>query len=148
MHSETTIGIDFGTTTSLVAEGVPGRQPIVFPIGESTNYLPSLVGLDQTGTLVVGDEAGRLASDKVRRSVKRCITRDQHEVMLGDGSTLDVDKAIRGLLATVARRAREGGLDLTGQSTRLGCPAMWTGAQRQRLLGLAEEAGWELPIRP
>jgi len=138
------VGVDFGTTTSLVSEGVAGRQPLVFPIGRTTSWLPSLVGLDAHGELRCGDAAADLPTDRVKRSVKRCITRNETTVHLDDGTTLDADAAIRGVLAAVAREARVGGLTLSPEATRLGCPAMWTGPQRQRLLNLAAEAG--LPV--
>ena len=138
------IGVDFGTTTSLVSEGVAGRQPVVLPIGRTTTYLPSLFGLDNADRLVVGDAATALPLDRVKRSVKRCITRREHDITLGDGSSLAADVGIRGILAAVAREARSAGLDLSPDTTRLGCPAMWDGAQRQRLLDLAADAG--LPV--
>lgn len=138
------VGVDFGTTTSLVSEGVAGRKPVVFPLGRTTTYLPSLFGLDDADRLVVGDPADDLPISRVKRSVKRCITRNEHEVLLDDGSVLTADEGIRGILKAIAREARTGGLDLSAESTRLGCPAMWDGQQRQRLLGLADEAG--LPV--
>lgn len=144
MSIHRSVGVDFGTSTSLVAEGSAGRQPRVFPIGATTSALPSLVGLDAAGVLVVGDAAADLAVDRVRRSVKRCITRRLHEVQLPDGTGLDADEAICALLADIALRARVGGVDLSPESTRLGCPAMWDGDQRMRLLDLAEQAG--LPV--
>lgn len=142
--SNRSVGVDFGTTTSLVAEGVAGRQPRVFPIGRTTSYLPSLVGLDALGTMRVGDDAADLASRRVRRSIKRCITRNQHTIDLPDGTTFDADDGISALLADLALKARSGGVELTEDTTRLGCPAMWTGEQRMRLLDLAEQAG--LPV--
>ncbi len=123
---------------------VAGRQPVVLPIGRTTTYLPSLFGLDDAERLVVGDPAASLPLDRVKRSVKRCITRREHEIVLGDGSPLTADEGIRGILAAIAREARAGGLELSPETTRLGCPAMWDGQQRQRLLDLAEHAG--LPV--
>lgn len=144
MSSTRSVGVDFGTSTSLVAEGASGRQPIVFPIGETTSYLPSLVGLDVSDRLVVGEEAERLTFDRVKRSVKRCITRQEREIKLDDGTLLEADAAITALLAKVALKARLNGIELTEETTRLGCPAMWTGSQRHRLLSLAGDA--ELPV--
>lgn len=144
MPSTRSVGVDFGTSTSLVAEGSTGRQPRVFPIGESTSWLPSVVGLDDSRRLVVGEHAERLPSAHVRRSVKRCITRHEVQIETGDGTPLDADEAITALLAQIALNARRGGIDLSEETTRLGCPAMWTGDQRGRLLRLAAAAG--LPV--
>jgi len=144
VSSTRSVGVDFGTTTSLVSEGVVGRQPVVFPLGRTTSWLPSLVGLDADDSMRCGDAASDLPLDRVKRSVKRCITRNEVTVTLGDGTPLAADDGIRGVLAAVALEARTGGLALSAETTRLGCPAMWTGSQRQRLLRLAGEAG--LPV--
>ena len=103
--------------------------------------------VDDSGRLVVGEAAEGLPLDRVKRSVKRCITRNEQETTLDDGTTMKVDDAIAALLAQVATNARSGGIDLTEETTRLGCPAMWTGEQRQRLLGLAG-TGWAARQRP
>jgi hypothetical protein len=113
-------------------------------MGESTSYLPSLVGLDGTGAMKVAEDAEHLSVERVRRSIKRSITLNETEVSLPDGTTLEVDKAIRGILSELALRARRDGVELSTDTTRLGCPAMWTGGQRWRLLNLASESG--LPI--
>jgi hypothetical protein len=144
MSSSRSVGVDFGTTTSLVSEGIAGRQPVVFPIGRTTTYLPSLVGMGADDAILFGDDAADLPVNRVKRSIKRCITHNEDEITLGDGTTLSADDGIRGVLAALAREARVGGLNLSADTTRLGCPAMWTGPQRQRLLTLAGEAG--LPV--
>jgi len=138
------VGVDFGTTTSLVAEGTAHRQPLVLPLGRTTRHLPSLFGLDDLDRLRVADDATGLPPGRVKRSAKRCITRNETHVRIGDGTTMDADVGIRGILSAIAFNARAGGAVLSPETTRLGCPAMWTGEQRQRLLGLAGEAG--LPV--
>ena len=138
------VGVDFGTTTSLLAEGAANRQPLVLPLGRTTRYLPSVFGLDDQNRMLFGDDATGLAPARVRRSVKQCITRNEDEIWLEDGSLLSADDGIRGILAAIAVNARVGGADLSPETTRLGCPAMWTGGQRQRLLDLASQAG--LPV--
>ena len=111
MTSTRSVGVDFGTTTSLVSEGVAGRQPVVFPLGRATTWLPSLVGLDADDEMRCGDHATDLPLNRVKRSVKRCITRNETTVSLGDGTALDADAGIRGMLAAVAIEARVGGLE-------------------------------------
>lgn len=137
------VGIDFGTTTTLLAEGRAGRQPVVFPVGSrGTTWLPSLVGIADDGSLHVGESASDLPADKVRRSIKRAITRNLESVEIGQ-ATLLVDDGIRALLAELASRSRDD-VDLPPGSVRLGCPAMWTGRQRKRLLDVARSSG--LPV--
>src|SRR4051794_16329366 len=111
MRTMRSVGVDFGTTTSLVAEGSPGRQPLVFPLGATTSYLPSLVGLDHEGRMRVGEDAMSLPSDRVRRSIKRCITRNEHVIELADGTPVDADHGITAILGEIAVRARMGGLE-------------------------------------
>ena len=59
MSSTRSVGVDFGTTTSLVSEGVAGRQPVVFPLGRTTTWLPSLVGLDVDDAVSMRRRRGR-----------------------------------------------------------------------------------------
>ncbi|MFC6083747.1 Hsp70 family protein [Sphaerisporangium aureirubrum] len=134
------IGVDFGTSTSLVAEQT-GRLPVeIVPLGRSTPWLPSLAGY-RGPSLLVGEDADDLGPDHVIRSVKRAITENQETVSAG-GRQVDPDEVIVAVLAEIAKRAATAGHPLdTGQEFRLGCPAMWTGEQRTRLVRLAEKAG-------
>jgi molecular chaperone DnaK (HSP70) len=136
-----TIALDFGTSTTVLAtvDGVVelGRG------GEAT--LPSLIGYDDDGALVIGEEAAQLSPTQVIRSIKRSITerRDFVPVDLPAGvRDVRVDDLIGHMLHEVVRRAAGLGVDLTRPSNlRLGCPAMWDGGQRRRLLDAANRAG-------
>ncbi|WP_176733842.1 Hsp70 family protein [Micromonospora peucetia] len=139
--------MDFGTSTSLVATRA-GRRPVeIAPLGRSTRWFPSVAGY-RGGTLLVGEDADALPSDQVIRSIKRAITRNEDAVTLpGPAGMSEVlaDEVMIALLAEIGDRAARVGEPLTTQREfRLGCPAMWDGAQRQRLLALAEKAG--LPV--
>lgn len=137
------VGVDFGTSTTLVAEGRQGRLPLVFPVGSrGTSWLPSVIGVSDEGQLMVAEAASDLPVERVRRSIKRAITHGQTSVVI-DGVTVSVDDGIRALLHELATRARDD-LDLEPGVVRLGCPAMWTGNQRRRLLDVARSAG--LPV--
>jgi actin-like ATPase involved in cell morphogenesis len=137
------VGVDFGTSTTLVAEGRRGRLPLVFPVGtRGTSWLPSVVGVSDKGQLMVAEAASDLPVEQMRRSIKRAITHGQTSVVI-DGVKVAVDDAIRALLHELATRARDD-LDLEPGVVRLGCPAMWTGNQRRRLLEVARSAG--LPV--
>jgi len=48
MVSERIVGIDLGTTNSLVAY-MEGDRPVVIPGEDGSNLLPSLVALDESG---------------------------------------------------------------------------------------------------
>lgn len=141
------VGVDFGTSTSLVAQRI-GRQPVkVIPIGHSTSWLPSIAS-HMGGAFSVGEEADTLPPDRMIRSVKMAITENQETVRVGgrDGLTdVPADEVIAAILKETVRRARSRGLPLETQGDlRLGCPAMWTREQRQRVLRLA--ASVDLPV--
>ncbi|MEV0974980.1 Hsp70 family protein [Microtetraspora glauca] len=143
MAARRAIGVDFGTSTSLVAEQI-GRQPVeIAPLGRSTPWFPSVAGL-RGGSLLLGEDADGLSSDQVIRSVKRTITEDRQTIQVGSDE-IDADEVIVALFSEIARRAKaaEHPLD-DADEVRLGCPAMWSGDQRERLLRLAAEAS--LPI--
>jgi molecular chaperone DnaK (HSP70) len=142
------IGVDFGTSTSLLAYRV-GRSPVsVAPLGRTTRWFPSVAGF-RGGTLLLGEDTDNLPTDQVIRSVKRAITRRQEVVSLpgpDGGHEVPVDYVITALLTEIVRRAESAGYPITmDQEYRLGCPAMWDGSQRQRLVDLASKAG--LPMQ-
>jgi molecular chaperone DnaK (HSP70) len=137
------VGLDFGTSTTLVAS-----PRGVVPIGALDPWMPSLVGYGDVSAVVVGDDALDLPDDQVVRSIKRSITENRTAVRVDTPTGLrDVaaDDLIVAVLREAAERATARGLDLTDErSLWLGCPAMWDGRQRRRLLGLAQRAG--LPV--
>ncbi|HEX9307636.1 MAG TPA: Hsp70 family protein, partial [Anaeromyxobacter sp.] len=62
------VGIDLGTTNSLVAILRDGRPEIV-PNRSGRRMTPSVVGLDRTGKLVVGDAARAQLASAPERTV-------------------------------------------------------------------------------
>lgn len=141
------VGVDFGTATSLVATRV-GRRPVqIAPLGRTTRWFPSLAGY-RGEALLIGEDADALPSDQVIRSIKRAITAKEETVSLPgrDGPRLvAADEVIVALMSEIGERAAQAGEPLTSdRELRLGCPAMWDGTQRQRLLDLAAKAG--LPV--
>lgn len=139
-------GVDFGTSTSLVGVST-SFDPEVVPLGTIDPWLPSVVGLDGQ-TWRDGEQAVLLPEPQLVRSVKRAITRNVETVEVFDGDSVvevNADDVIRRILRMIKTTASNNFLDLDQEgAVRLGCPAMWTGAQRQRLLTLAQEAG--LPV--
>lgn len=142
--AEHAIGIDFGTSTSLLAERKALDPVGILPLGHSNRWLPSLAGIE-SGRLVVGEDAENLPVDRIIRSVKRAITeRRTHIEIVADEGThqVDADEVIVALLRELVARAAAAGRPLQGgDEVRLGCPAMWDGEQRRRLVSLAERAG-------
>jgi molecular chaperone DnaK (HSP70) len=139
------LGIDFGTSTSLLGEGVRGRRVRLMSIGTSSHEMPSTIGCAD-GLLVAGEPAEDLPLAQSRRSVKRAITEGWSDIWLGHNreSPVSADAAIMRVLATINDRALALGVLFDEDAVRLSCPASWTGEQRERLLGLAQRAG--LPV--
>jgi len=137
--------MDFGTSTTLLA-----TADGVVELGISDAALPSIIGYADDGTLLIGEEAAELPPTQVVRSVKRSITerRDFVPVDLPAGvRDVRVDDLIGHLLHEAVRRAAARGVDLAAAGTvRLGCPAMWDGRQRRRLLDAAARAGLTLAL--
>jgi len=67
-QSELIVGIDLGTTNSLVAYLNAGK-PEVIPGEDGDKLVPSVVSLLESGDVVVGNEARRLLIDAPERSV-------------------------------------------------------------------------------
>ena len=76
------VGIDLGTTNSLVAYVSDGR-PVVIRDSSGDALVPSVVSLDEDGTMFVGREAQRRLLTAPARSVysvKRFMGRDVDDV--------------------------------------------------------------------
>ncbi|MGH2582279.1 MAG: molecular chaperone DnaK [Anaerolineales bacterium] len=77
-----TIGIDLGTTNSVVAV-IEGGDPTVIPTAEGSRLLPSVVGFNKNGESLVGQAAKRQAvinPENTVYSIKRFIGRRYDEV--------------------------------------------------------------------
>ncbi len=77
MSEERIVGIDLGTTNSLVAY-MEGDSPVVIPGEDGSNLVPSVVGLDQNNHFIVGNAARTILIEHPERavySVKRLMGR-------------------------------------------------------------------------
>lgn len=139
--SEFTLGLDFGTSTTLVA--LPGLEPRVFPIGKEAGntWLPSVISINSSSEWMVGEDADKGAIANQFRSPKSAITHNQQLLRNANGVEISADEAIKQIIIEVTNRCNEKGLKNFSQ-VRLSCPAMWTGAQRKRLVKLVNEAGF------
>ena len=139
--SEFTLGLDFGTSTTLVA--LPGLEPRVFPIGKEAGntWLPSVISIDDSSDWMVGEDADKGAIANQFRSPKSAITHNQKILRNANGVEISADEAIKQIITEVSNRCNENGLK-NFSNVRLSCPAMWTGAQRKRLIKLVNEAGF------
>ncbi len=141
---EAVVGIDFGTSTTLVAVRPAGGHERVLFLGESNLWVPSVVEVAPGGGYLVGEVAEAGHPDRVLRSIKRAITKEEEEVQLRDGSAVKVDEIVGSILSETLARARSLGHDLTAMRVQMGCPAIWRQPQRQRLARIASDLGLEV----
>jgi molecular chaperone DnaK (HSP70) len=150
------LGIDFGTTRTVVAHADRGNHPVVDFVdafGDSIAFIPSVVA-ERAGELRFGLDAEAVAEDPsftVLRSFKRLLsgpnTGPRHTVAVG-GTTLTVSSLITSFLAHVRkalfersnlRRKRLGDADL---SVTVSVPANAFAGQRMVTLDAFREAGF------
>ena len=82
MANERIIGIDLGTTNSLVAY-MENDRPVVIPGEDGLNLVPSVVALDERDQIVVGNAARKYLIDTPERavySVKRLMGRGVEDI--------------------------------------------------------------------
>ncbi|MBC7852228.1 MAG: Hsp70 family protein, partial [Pirellulaceae bacterium] len=137
------IGIDLGTTNSEVAI-IRDGQPVVLPGQDGNPILPSVVGLDSAGRLLVGQAARNqfvLAPVRTVRSIKRKMGQDV-TVTLGEQQfTPQEVSAI--ILRTLKERAEQA-LGQPVTKAVITVPAFFTEGQREATRVAGELAGLEV----
>ncbi len=137
------VGIDLGTTNSEIAVYQDGR-PVVLTDERGRVMLPSVVGLSETGELLVGEEARNqfmLYPERTVRSIKRRIGTDAR-VRLGER-----DYAPQEISAIILSRLKEIAQFRLGGPVRravITVPAYFSDAQRQATREAGEIAGLEV----
>src|SRR3954470_12405344 len=82
MAEDRVVGIDLGTTNSLVAF-MQGEKPVVIPGEDGANLVPSVVALDPNGQIIVGNSARKYlieTPDRAVYSVKRLMGRGVDDI--------------------------------------------------------------------
>ena len=136
---DTIIGIDLGTTNSEVAIVSGGKPSIVEEGGEA--ILPSCVGLDDAGAVIVGGRARNQAAAAPERtvlSVKRLMGSGT-QVRMGDGAYSPQEISAFILKALKERADRALGREV--RKAVITVPAYFTDAQRQATREAGEIAG-------
>lgn len=137
------IGIDLGTTNSVVA-ALDGGQPWVIPDDDDELLLPSCVGLDNDGKLLVGAYALRQyasAPERTVKSIKRQMGTD-YEVTLGE--QIHSPQAISAMILRTLKEQAETVLEESVTQAVITVPAYFTDAQRQATKEAGEIAGLEV----
>ncbi len=142
VDSQTIIGIDLGTTNSEVAVIKDGRAVVLEEDGDP--ILPSVVGLDPQGHLLVGKAARNqyvLAPERTVRSIKRKMGQEA-TVDLG-GKPFSPQEISAIILKTLKQRA-EKALGYPVSKVVITVPAFFNDGQRQATREAGELAGLEV----
>jgi molecular chaperone DnaK len=142
MDSQTIIGIDLGTTNSEVAVIKDGR-PIVLE-ADGDPILPSVVGLDSQGHLLVGNAARNqyvLAPERTIRSIKRKMGQ---EVTVDLGGKPYSPQEISAIILRTLKERAEKALGHAVSKVVITVPAFFNDGQRQATREAGELAGLEV----
>ena len=135
-----TIGIDLGTTNSVVAV-MEGGKPTVIANAEGSRTTPSIVGFSKTGERLVGQLAKRQAivnPDKTVASIKR---------HMGENYKVDIDgkgyspQEISAMILSKLKKDAEAYLGGTVTDAVITCPAYFSDSQRQATKDAGKIAG-------
>ncbi len=139
-----TLAIDFGTTATVAAVQIDGDRPEILEIG-GERRLPSIVFIDDDGSIVVGHAAAGLAISRPDRAIRAPKGRlgEQVPVVLAGEAHQAVD-LVSAVLASVSAEA-ERFVGSPPTRTRLTYPATWNRPRRSRLLEAAAKAGLPEP---
>ena len=140
---ELIVGIDLGTTNSAIAVVRDGR-PVVLKMADGLLVLPSVVGLDNEGQLLVGQRARNqaiLSPERTVKSIKRKMGQDVH-VTMGDRSYTPQE-----ISAIILRTLKEQAERVLGEPVRkavITVPAFFSEMQREATREAGELAGLEV----
>ena len=135
-----TVGIDLGTTNSVVAV-MEGGEPIVIPNAEGSRLTPSVVAFTKTGERLVGVTAKRQAilnPERTIASIKRHMGTD-HKVTI-DGKSYTPEE-ISAMILQKLKADAEAYLGETVDQAVITVPAYFNDAQRTATKHAGEIAG-------
>ena len=139
MTTEIIIGIDLGTTNSVVSVIEDGRPRVIGEAGQS--ILPSVVGVDHNGGLIVGRPALNqliLAPERTVKSIKRRMGEDT-TVRLGDAEF--TPQEISAVILRKLKQMAEADLGRPVAKAVITVPAFFNEIQREATRSAGEMAG-------
>ncbi|MDE0219016.1 MAG: Hsp70 family protein [Spirochaetaceae bacterium] len=142
LDREPVIGIDLGTTNSEVAI-IDGGTPRIVGSGDDA-LLPSCVGLDESGNVIVGREARNqqaVASERTVLSIKRLMGSD---TLVRMGPEAYRPQEISAFILKALRERAAGALGRPVGKAVITVPAYFTDAQRQATREAGQIAGLEV----
>ncbi|MGR9054105.1 MAG: Hsp70 family protein, partial [Gammaproteobacteria bacterium] len=140
--NETIIGIDLGTTNSEVAIVEDGKVRII--ANEGKKILPSFVGIDDNGDIMVGETARNqylVYPERTVKSIKRLMGQDTHVELAGQSYT---PQEISAIILKRLKNIAEQDLGHPVDKAVITVPAYFSDAQRQATREAGEIAGLEV----
>lgn len=140
---ETIIGIDLGTTNSAVSV-IRDGLPVMLPSADGQPVLPSVVGLDGEGRLLVGQTARNqfvLAPDRTVKSVKRKMGQD---VKLSLGHQQYTPQEISAMILRTLKEQAERALGHAVRKAVITVPAFFNETQREATRAAGDLADMEV----
>lgn len=137
------VGIDLGTTNSEIAL-YRGGKPEILADAQGRKILPSVVGLSETGEILVGEDARNqwlLYPDRTVRSIKRRMGRDE-TVRLGEHEY--TPQEISAIILKRLKETAEAQLGHTVHKAVITVPAYFSDTQRQATREAGQIAGLEV----
>jgi molecular chaperone DnaK len=141
---EFVVGIDLGTTNSVIAWMKPDGAIEVIPNAEGNRTTPSIVSFTKTGEILVGEPAKRqliLNSDRTIKSIKRKMGSD-YKVRIDDKEY--TPQEISALILKKLKKDAEEYLGGEIKKAVITCPAYFNDAQRQATKEAGIIAGLEV----
>jgi molecular chaperone DnaK (HSP70) len=136
------IGIDLGTTNSEVAVVQGGRTRVIEVDG--SKLLPSVVGLGDDGTLLVGQAARNQAALYPERTIRSIKRRMGEDIKVQMGPESYTPQEISALILERLKRAAEQDLGQPVGKAVITVPAYFSDAQRQATRDAGALAGLEV----
>lgn len=138
---DTIIGIDLGTSTTEAAVYQDGK-PVIILNFDGKEVTPSVVGIDDTGNVIVGEKAEAqllLAPEHTVREVKRLIGTEE-QVTLGKRHYSPVE--ISAMILSYVRNYASSYLDADINRAVISVPAYFDELQRQETMEAGRAAGF------
>src|SRR5918911_1381164 len=138
-----TVGIDLGTTNSVIAF-LEGGEPTVIPLAEGSRLCPSVVGFSKAGERLVGQLAKRQSitnPDRTIASIKRHMGTDHRVTIDGKGYS---PQEISAMILQKLKADAEAYLGEKVEKAVITVPAYFNDAQRQATKQAGEIAGLEV----
>src|SRR6266511_156112 len=144
IHMARAVGIDLGTTNSVVAV-LEGGEPTVIPNSEGSRTTPAVVGYTKNGEILVGEVAKRQAitnPDRTVRSIKRHMGEKDFSLEV-DGKKWTPQEISAQILGKLKRDAESFIGDKVTQAV-VTVPAYFDDSQRQATKEAGQIAGLEV----